>query len=332
MSVSLSNTQFFYQGDKLITVKHGDQHRAIFRNAAMPLAEVQAGEASSAGLLATDDKGSVLQVDSKEEEETHAYSSYGHAPTLPSPLTLLGFNGERYDHAITGSLLGNGYRGFNSTLMRFCAPDSWGPFSAGGLNTYCYCRGDPVNHVDPSGHIRLPMLAKAIIKFLGLRHRPLPFTASNGRMFMGSSLPRPSRQEAAVAPSPRPRPVTAPHSSIQTPQQALPAPALIETPSMVPAGVNASPPWPTGATHGRLLPDLPSVHHNQSASPASVLPRHQPGTVSRAPRWSSESSLSTDTSTDSTPTGSPPASPTLSYLEQRARGLRGSSYYSRRFD
>jgi len=121
----------------------------------------------------------------------------------------------------------------------------------------CYCLGDPVNHVDPSGHISLPMLAKAIIKFLRLRHRPLPFTGTNGRMFMGSSLPRPSRQVAAVAPSPRP--VTAPHSSIQTPQQALPAPALIETPSMVPAGVNASPPGPTGATHGRLLPDLPSV-------------------------------------------------------------------------
>jgi len=330
MSVSLSNTQFFYQGDKLITVKHGDQHRAIFRNAAMPLAEVQAGEASSARLLATDDKGSVLQVDSKEEEQTHAYSSYGHAPTLPSPLTLLGFNGERYDHAITGSLLGNGYRGFNSTLMRFCAPDSWGPFSVGGLNTYCYCLGDPVNHVDPSGHVSLLMLAKAIIKFLGLRQRPLPFTGSNGMMFMGSSLPRPSRQLVPVAPSPRP--VTAPHSSIQTPQQALPAPALIETPSMVPAGVNASPPWPTGATNGRLLHDLPSVHHNRSPSLARVLPRRQPGTVPRGRHYSSDSSLSTDASTDSTPTGSPPASPTLSYLEQRARGLRSSSYYSRRFD
>jgi len=330
MSVSLSNTQFFYQGDKLITVKHGDQHRAIFRNAAMPLAEVQAGEASSAGLLATDDKGSVLQVNSKEEEQTHAYSSYGHAPTLPSPLTLLGFNGERYDHAITGSLLGNGYRRLNSTLMRFCAPDSWGPFSVGGLNTYCYCLGDPVNHVDPSGHISLPMLAKAIIKFLGLRHRPLPFTGTNGRMFMGSSLPRPSRQVAAVAPSPRP--VTAPHSSIQTPQQALPAPALIETPSMVPAGVNASPPWPTGATNGRLLHDLPSVRHNRSASLARVLPRRQPGTVPRARHYSSDSSLSTDASTDSTPTGSRAASPALSYLEQRARGLRSSAYHSRRFD
>ncbi|WP_416467199.1 RHS repeat-associated core domain-containing protein [Pseudomonas sp. LFS044] len=269
-------------------------------------------------------------MNSKEEEQTHAYSSYGHAPTLPSPLTLLGFNGERYDHAITGSLLGNGYRRFNSTLMRFCAPDSWGPFSVGGLNTYCYCLGDPVNHVDPSGHISLPMLAKAIIKFLGLRHRPLPFTGTNGRMFMGSSLPRPSRQVAAVAPSPRP--VTAPHSSIQTPQQALPAPALIETPSMVPAGVNASPPWPTGATNGRLLHDLPSVRHNRSASLARVLPRRQPGTVPRARHYSSDSSLSTDASTDSTPTGSRAASPALSYLEQRARGLRSSAYHSRRFD
>ncbi|WP_176516237.1 RHS repeat-associated core domain-containing protein [Pseudomonas faucium] len=289
MSKSLSNTQFFYQGDKLITVKHGDQHRAIFRNAAMPLAEVQAGEASSAGLLATDDKGSVLQVASEEEEEPHAYSSYGHDPTLPSPLTLLGFNGERYDHAITGSLLGNGYRGFNSTLMRFCAPDSWGPFSVAGLNTYCYCLGDPVNHVDPSGHIRLPMLAKAITKFLGLRQRPLPFTGTNAMMVIVSSLPRPSRQRMPVAPSPRP--VTAPHSSIQAPQQALREPAPIQ------------------------LPRQPLQ-----------------GTVPRARRYSSDSSMSTDASTDSTPTGSRAASPTLPDFVQHALDLRSSAYYSRRFD
>lgn len=32
------------------------------------------------------------------------------------------------------------------------APDTLSPFSEGGLNAYVYCEGDPVNHLDPSGH------------------------------------------------------------------------------------------------------------------------------------------------------------------------------------
>jgi len=36
-------------------------------------------------------------------------------------------------------------------LMRFNSPDKLSPFGEGGLNTYSYCQGDPVNRVDPSG-------------------------------------------------------------------------------------------------------------------------------------------------------------------------------------
>jgi hypothetical protein len=49
-------------------------------------------------------------------------------------------------------LLGNGYRAYNPTLMRFHSPDSWSPFGGGGLNAYTYCVGDPVNFSDPTGH------------------------------------------------------------------------------------------------------------------------------------------------------------------------------------
>jgi len=62
MSRSLNSTLFFYQGNKLISVRQGDHHRAIFRNADMPLAEQHAGEEPGTGLLATDDKGSVFIV------------------------------------------------------------------------------------------------------------------------------------------------------------------------------------------------------------------------------------------------------------------------------
>jgi RHS repeat-associated protein len=65
----------------------------------------------------------------------------------------LGFNGERSD-LITGRyLLGNGYRAFNPVLMRLNSPDNLSPFGKGGLNPYAYCLGDPINRVDPKGHV-----------------------------------------------------------------------------------------------------------------------------------------------------------------------------------
>jgi RHS repeat-associated protein len=82
-----------------------------------------------------------------------AYTPYGHrqsAGLLPgSP----GFNGEQPDPLTGHYLLGNGYRSFNPVLMRFNSPDSLSPFMEGGLNAYAYSAGDPVNRVDPTGHI-----------------------------------------------------------------------------------------------------------------------------------------------------------------------------------
>lgn len=152
MSRSSNNTLFFYQGDKLITVKQGDQNRAIFRNADVPLAEVQTGEPSGTGLLATDDKGSVLSVKTDDDDDEHSFSAYGHDPGLPSPRTLLGFNGQLFMSALA-YLLGNGYRAYSPSLHRFLSPDSWSPFGPAGVNAYCYCDDDPINRVDPSGHM-----------------------------------------------------------------------------------------------------------------------------------------------------------------------------------
>lgn len=44
--------------------------------------------------------------------------------------------------------------------MRFCSPDSWSPFGKGDLNPYCYCEGDPINNIDPSGHAIISLLKK----------------------------------------------------------------------------------------------------------------------------------------------------------------------------
>ncbi|MEX2964756.1 RHS repeat-associated core domain-containing protein, partial [Microbulbifer sp. TYP-18] len=58
----------------------------------------------------------------------------------------------------------NGYRVYNPGLMRFHAADSMSPFGRGGVNSYAYALGDPINLRDPSGHFALiSLLIGAII-------------------------------------------------------------------------------------------------------------------------------------------------------------------------
>lgn len=83
-----------------------------------------------------------------------AYGCYGTraAPTDREAL-IPGFTGDRVDPVLTAIHLGNGYRAFSPVLMRFKCPDSQSPFGEGGINPYAYCRDDPLNAVDPSGHM-----------------------------------------------------------------------------------------------------------------------------------------------------------------------------------
>ena len=155
MIKSVNKSFFFYQDSRLVTVKQGKHHRAIFRSAEMPLAEQQTGEMSGNALLATDDKGSVLQVQSESDEAAHSYSAYGHAPALLPRRHSLGFNGERIEPQTLGYLLGNGYRLYSPELMRFLAPDNLSPFDEGGMNPFAYCHGDPLNYTDPTGHVTI---------------------------------------------------------------------------------------------------------------------------------------------------------------------------------
>ncbi|WP_080956829.1 RHS repeat-associated core domain-containing protein [Pseudomonas sp. S13.1.2] len=108
----------------------------------------------------------------------HTYSPYGH-----SSAESLGFNGERRD-VITGFyLLGTGYhRLFSPSLMRFVSADSWSPFGLGGLNCYCYSQCDPINFVDPSGH-------------MGRKHGSVTFAvAKKSSKEQSSAGPNPLRQ------------------------------------------------------------------------------------------------------------------------------------------
>ncbi|WP_426809916.1 RHS repeat-associated core domain-containing protein [Pseudomonas sp. WOUb67] len=87
------------------------------------------------------------------KHQIRAYTAYGHATIPPSERTLLGFNGEYPDDLAKLYILGSGYRGYRAGLMRFVSPDSLSPFAEGGINAYSYCGNDPINNIDPSGHV-----------------------------------------------------------------------------------------------------------------------------------------------------------------------------------
>lgn len=65
----------------------------------------------------------------------------------------LGYISTHNDPVTGGYPLGSGYRMYQPELMRFTAPDDWSPFGDSGLHPYIYCGNDPINHVDPTGHV-----------------------------------------------------------------------------------------------------------------------------------------------------------------------------------
>lgn len=115
---------------------------------------VGVAEGQTLTLLSTDRHGSPVwsRRSGQEAGEQHVWSPWGQGKAKGN-ITLPGFNGERADPVRGVYHLGNGYRAYNPTLMRFHCPDSLSPFGAGGINPYAYCAGDPVNHTDPSGHM-----------------------------------------------------------------------------------------------------------------------------------------------------------------------------------
>jgi RHS repeat-associated protein len=146
--------QRFYCNSRLATEIQGATHHSIFQQGDQLLAQQKHDHSPNTTLLATDLQRSVLEtLDTNGRRQPHTYSPYGHHPSASGLLSLLGFNGERPDSLTGHYLLGNGYRAFNPVLMRFNSSDSWSPFGKGGLNSYAYCVGDPVNLTDPTGHV-----------------------------------------------------------------------------------------------------------------------------------------------------------------------------------
>ena len=144
----------FYCKSRLATEIQGAVQRSVFQQGEQLLAQQERqGDLAETSLLATDQMRSVLQLIKATCSGLIAYSPYGHRPRGSGLLSLLGFNGELSDPVTGDYLLGNGCRAFNPVLMRFTSPDYLSPFGKGGLNSYAYCLGDPINREDSSGHV-----------------------------------------------------------------------------------------------------------------------------------------------------------------------------------
>lgn len=119
-----------------------------------------------------------------QQSNNFSYSPYGHR--LGS-LNLLGFNGERLDSRLGSYFLGNGYRLVSPALMRFNVADSISPFGGGGLNSYSYCAGDPINFQDPSGHFSVGSFLSGI--YTRLINKFGSSTKSNRRIPQFEAIP-----------------------------------------------------------------------------------------------------------------------------------------------
>ncbi|KAB0504595.1 RHS repeat-associated core domain-containing protein [Pseudomonas moorei] len=150
-----STLQRFYCKSRVTTEVQGTLHHSIVQHDEQLLAQQQRQDGvSDTMLLATDQQRSILHtLKPNHQRQPFTYSPYGYRQLGNGLLSLLGFNGERLNPVIGHYLLGNGYRAFNSVLMRFNSPDSLSPFGKGGINSYTYCLGDPVNRYDPDGHV-----------------------------------------------------------------------------------------------------------------------------------------------------------------------------------
>ncbi|MET8698684.1 RHS repeat-associated core domain-containing protein [Kitasatospora sp. NPDC004723] len=145
-----STTVLHYRGESLAAVtEDGRPARLLQLGNGAYVAQSRDGRTR---LLTTDGAGTVHLAAGAEGQEPYARTPYGERP-VDGADSVLGFTGRRGDPVTGWYHLGNGARAYDPVLLRFTTPDTLSPFGAGGVNPYTYCAGDPVNRIDPSGHL-----------------------------------------------------------------------------------------------------------------------------------------------------------------------------------
>ena len=129
------------------------------------LSKLAAGVHQLTTLLGTDAQGSV-RIEADSSIRSRLYTAHG-SDAANDQNGPYGFAGERRE-ALTGWYIPSGYRPYDPIVMGFLSPDSDCPFGQGGLNSYAYCAGDPVNRIDPSGHGWLTWLVAGVGIGLGV--------------------------------------------------------------------------------------------------------------------------------------------------------------------
>ncbi|MFK3817912.1 RHS repeat-associated core domain-containing protein [Pseudomonas sp. NPDC089407] len=168
--------QSFYCNNRLSTELQGASGVSIIQGGGQIVAQHRReGGECSAVLLAGDQQGSVLNTFLVGSLlKTTQYSAYGFNAATSRSNSILGFNGERPDLMTQNYLLGKGYRGFSPAMMRFVSADNMSPFARGGLNSYAYCLGDPINLQDPSGHFSIGKLFSRFFNFVRGKSKSKP--------------------------------------------------------------------------------------------------------------------------------------------------------------
>ncbi|MDZ3991796.1 RHS repeat-associated core domain-containing protein [Pseudomonas sp. Teo4] len=147
--LSSGTTQMYYQGKDLVCELSRSESRLLW-GMGTPLALCK-GKVS---VFATDHARTVM-LSMADVPSERRYSAYGYLERVGG---ICSFTGQRLDEVSGCYHLGQGHRMYSPRLMRFFSADTLSPFAVGGINTYAYCGGDPVNRDDPEG--KMPFFTK----------------------------------------------------------------------------------------------------------------------------------------------------------------------------
>jgi len=141
---------YFYQGWSCVTSISALRKVRVMQHQRNALAFTTADlDREGLALVAIDSQRTAAWYSGPARTGPLQFTAYGYtAPKIELPVA---FKGERYDAGTASYQLGNGHRTYNPALMRFNSVDRFSPFDFGGINSYAFVSGDPVNFEDPSG-------------------------------------------------------------------------------------------------------------------------------------------------------------------------------------